>query len=30
MTTVPRHAEIKEMTAKGILTNAVKNPPAKS
>jgi mRNA interferase HicA len=29
-TTVPRHSEIKEMTAKGILNTASKNPPKKS
>jgi mRNA interferase HicA len=28
-TPVPRHAEIKEMTSKGILDKAEKNPPIK-
>lgn len=29
MSTVPRHAEVKEMTAKGILTHAAKHPTVK-
>ena len=27
---VPRHAEIKEMTSKGIITKAERNPPPKN